>query len=511
MAQNFIACDRGQGWLMPPSLADRVPGEHLVWSVLGAVDQMDLSAFYGAYRADGHGRPAYDPAMMVALLLYAYARGNRSSRGIERACVEDVAYRVITANVAPDHSTIAEFRRRHEDAVAELFVQALALCGEAGLVQLGVIAIDGTKLRANASREQNRRYEALVAEILRDAEQTDREEDERYGEARGDELPERLRTREGRRAALAKAKERLAGRTFAVGESDPVDVGVELEIDEDQAVASAHGRKGWLREGRRWLERRREGEQQPVPRSRAERLLEAEQRLAEDHAVELAAHAAFEVHHAQRVRSDGRRFAPTAPYEPPAEPAGEINLSDPDSRMIRVKGLAAVQGYNAQAAVTEDQIIVGAEITLDAPDFGHLQPVFDAALRDLTLAGISDRPEVVIADAGYWHQRQMERIIADGTAVLVPPDSSLREQPRPGWTGGFYDFMRRVLASDRGRELYRQRKPTIEPVFGHTKHNRKIDRFQRRGRSAVRSEWRLIAATHNLLKLHKHWISPATA
>ncbi len=167
MPQNFIACDRAQSLLLPPDLTEWVPGDHLVWSILGAVDQMDLSEFYGAYRENGQGRAAYEPSMMVALLLYAYARGNRSSRGIERTCREDVTYKVITAMRVPDDSTIAEFRRRHERALAELFTSVLALCQEAGLVEVGVISIDGMKIRANASRGASRTYEKLVADILR--------------------------------------------------------------------------------------------------------------------------------------------------------------------------------------------------------------------------------------------------------------------------------------------------------------------------------------------------------
>ena len=187
MAANFIECDREQGFLMPPSLRDWVPEDHLVWTVLGAVEEMDLAGFYADYRSDGHGRPAYDPRMMVALLLYAYAKGNRSSRGIERECREDVAYRVICANRVPDHSTIAEFRRRHEAALAELFTAVLWLCRRAGLVRVGVVAIDGTKVHANASRTANRGYEGIAREILAEAAEMDRREDELYGEARGDE------------------------------------------------------------------------------------------------------------------------------------------------------------------------------------------------------------------------------------------------------------------------------------------------------------------------------------
>src|SRR5260370_10423146 len=209
MPKNFIACDRDQAYLMPPSLLEWVPEDHLVWSILSSVEEMDLSAFYVDYRVDGHGRPAYDPKMMVALFIYAYARGNRSSRGIERACREDVAYRVICANLVPDHSTLAEFRCRHEQALGELFSSVLSLCHRAGLVTVGVIAIDGTKVSANASMDANQSYERIVRDILAEAEETDRREDELFGDARGDELPEQLRTREGRRRAFRDAKRKL--------------------------------------------------------------------------------------------------------------------------------------------------------------------------------------------------------------------------------------------------------------------------------------------------------------
>src|SRR6201996_3610472 len=213
MARGFVSCERGQLLLWPPSLLEWLPEEHLVWTVLGAVDQMDLERFREGYRLGGAGRAPYDPAMLIGLLLYAYARGNRSSRGIERACWEDVAFKVIAGMRTPDHSTIAEFRRRHELEIAELFDDVLGLCREAGLVSVGVITIDGTKIKANASMDQNRSYRELVTQILREAEETDRREDDLYGQQRGDELPEQLRTPEGRRQALADAKRRLAERT----------------------------------------------------------------------------------------------------------------------------------------------------------------------------------------------------------------------------------------------------------------------------------------------------------
>ena len=174
-----------------------------------------------------------------------------------------------------------------------------------------------------------------------------------------------------------------------------------------------------------------------------------------------------------------------------------------------MKGLRGfIQGYNAQAVTNEHQVVIAAEVMTAAPDFGHLEPMLDAAQRELRAAGVTDAPGVLLADAGYWHQQQMERIVDQGIAVLIPPDASKRRGARPGWDGGLYAFMRRVLATEHGGGLYRQRQPMIEPVFGQTKHNRRIDRFQRRGRAAVRAEWRLITATHNL-KLHRHTLATA--
>jgi transposase len=516
MVPNFIEYDREQAFLMPPSLRDWVPEDHLVWTILGAVEEMDLSDFYADYRADGHGRPAYDPKMVVALLLYAYARGNRSSRGIERECEEDVAYRVICANLVPDHSTIAEFRVRHEPALAELFTSVLSLCRRAGLVSVGVVAVDGTKIAANASRTANRSYEQIAREILAEAAETDRREDELYGEARGDELPERLRTGAGRRAALREAKEELEREraTEHDGEAQTeAPESVAAELDPARFVTRAHGRRAWLREGRRALEERRALEARPVPRSRSERLAESARRLEEGLRVEREANAAYEAWRERGVARDGtRRMAPgtTQPYRPPQLPAGEINTTDPDSRLVKTLGQKAIQGYNAQAAVNEHQILVASEVTVDSPDFGHLEPMVDATERELERAG-AESPGMVIADAGYWHKRQMENVVGRGIQVLIPPDSGLRTSARPGWDGGLYAFMRRVLSTDQGKALYRKRHATIEPVFGQMKFNRRLDRFLRRGRSAVRSEWRLFGASHNLLKLHTHRTAAAAA
>jgi transposase len=236
--------------LMAPWLVEWLLEDHLVWRVLGAVGEMDLGRFRDAYRLGAAGRAPYDPAMMVALLLYAYARGNRSSRQIERACLEDVAYKVITSLRVPDHSTIAEFRRRHESEIAELFDQVLGLCKEAGLVWVGLIMVDGTRIKANASMDQNRSYAGLVREILREAEETDRREDELYGDARGDELPEQLRTADARKQALADAKRRIEerkGRPVGPPESER-----DVEVDPELVLGrgAPRGRREWPRVAR---------------------------------------------------------------------------------------------------------------------------------------------------------------------------------------------------------------------------------------------------------------------
>ena len=467
MAQNFIACDREQELLLPPSLREWLPEDHFAWFVLDAVEAMDLTAFLAAYRADGWGRAAHDPAMMVALLLYAYAIGERSSRRIERRCVEDVAVRVITANHAPDHTTIARFRQRHEAALGALFGEVLSLCAEAGIVQVEVVAIDGTKVHANASQHATRDYEQIAREILEQADAVDREEDAQFGAKRGDELPSEL--------------------------------------------ATAQGRRGWLREAKRRLDAERAEEARPIPASRPARLKESKRRLEQELDVECRANAAYEAYRARGRMKDGRRFGrPPDPYRSPATPAGKINLTDPDSRNVKTSR-GWVQGYNAQAVCTERQIVIAAEVTVDSPDFGHLAPMVAATETELAAAGIDALPEVVLADAGYWHSEQMQRLTGRGTVVLIPPDAGKRKGARPGWDGGLYAFMRRVLATDPGGELYAKRQGMIEPIFAQTKFNRRCDRFQRRGRAACRSEWRLITATHNLLKLWRHHSAPLPA
>jgi transposase len=452
---------------MPPDVREWLPEDHFAWFVLDAVAAMDLDAFYAVYRGDGRSRPAYEPAMMVALLLYAYARGVRSSRAIERACIEDVAYRVIAAQAKPDHATIARFVERHQDALADVFGSVLGLCAKAGLVGVNVVAIDGSKLSANASREATVDYERLAREVLKEAQGLDAEEDALYGERRGDELPPEL--------------------------------------------ATSDGRAKWLAAAKRWLDDQRAQQAAPIARSRRKRVKEAKRRLDEELSTEIRANEGYERYRAKGVDRRGGRLGPNTipkPYTPPETPQGQINTTDLDSRMVKGQH-GWLQGYNAQAASNEQGIVIAAEIAAVSPDFGHLAPMVAAARRELAGAGISDAPKVVVADSGYWHTEQMHQHAADGIPVLIPPDSGLRTTPRPGWTGGDFSFMRNVLASEHGAGLYKQRQHLIETVFGSIKHNREIRRFHRRGRAAVRTEWRLITATHNLAKLHKHQLAAA--
>jgi hypothetical protein len=448
--------------------------------------------------------------MLVALLIYSYARGNRSSRGIERACQEDVACKVITSLRTPDHSTIAEFRRRHEADIAELFNDVLGLCREAGLVSVGVITIDGTKIKANASMDQNRSYSGLVRDILREAEEEDQREDQLYGDRRGDELPQQLRDPETRRQALADAKRRLAERKGRPSEDDAKPEAEKLEIDLEAKVMSRPvlrrgGRIEWLRVARQELEAHRTRQGAPVPRDRDDRMFEALGRLEENHQVDLDAVETYETWRLTARDTWGRRLRGNSKvWVAPEPPAGVINVSDPDSRVMRTAGTPPRQAYNAQAAVNDRQIILAAELTNAAADFGQLAPMFEATMRNLAEQSVTDKPEVLLADAGYWHHPQMQAITETGVEVLAPPDGNMREGKRRGWEDGVYQAMRDKLSTDRGRELYAQRKITVEPVFGQIKHNRHIDRFMRRGRSAALSEWRLVTATHNLLKLHSH-------
>lgn len=439
MAQNFLSCDREQAMLMPPSIADWLPAGHLARFVIGVVERLDLGAFYAAYRSDGSGRPAHDPAMMVALVLYNYAVGVRSSRAIERRCTEDVACRFVAANRAPDHVTINRFRSRHEQALSELFTQVLALCAQAGMVQLGAVAVDSTKLCADASLGANRTYAGLRAEaerILGEAAAIDAHEDELYGERRGDELPAELADPQTRGARIKELLE-------------------ELEQERERAEA--------------------------------------------EHAAKRRAHA----EHAERTgrRPIGRPPGARPPKRQRALFARKVNLTDPDSAIVSDRG-KLIQGYNVQAAVGDGQVILATQATAIATDHGQLIPMLAKARAQLAGAGIETAIGTLLADSGYWNIAQVKALQAAGLDPLVQPrpykpDSACKP------TSPLARQMLERLETRQGAAAYRRRQQIVEPVFAHIKHLRGITRVLRRGRTAVEAEIDLIATTHNLLKLYR--------
>ncbi len=445
---NFIEADRDQPYLLPPSLQEWLPENHLAWFVLDAVDQMDTRPFFKRFREDGRGGAAFEPTLMVSLLLYAYCVGERSSRQIERLCETDVAFRVIAVNLKPDHATTARFRRNHRKELNALFVEILRLCKEAGLVKMGTVALDGTKIKANAALDANRTHDGLeeeVAKMLSEAESKDSEEDAIHGARRGDELPEELRGRESRLARLKECRDRLKREAEAKAEEQA------QKIREREAEEKASGEK-----------------------------------------------------------MRGRK--PTPPDPTPA-PEAKANVTDPESRIMKTRS-GYLQGYNAQAAVTEEQIIVAAEVTQEANDVRQLQPMMTSIRETAAAAGIRDRVGALVADAGYWSEQNAQPDGRVKTEFLIATmkdwkqREAMRNLPPPvgriPMIATLQDRMERKLRTKRGRELYRKRGRTVEPVFGQIKDARKIDRFLLRGHSGAALEWKLICGAHNLLKMWRN-------
>ena len=395
--------------------------------------------------------------MMTALLLYAYAIGERSSRKIERRTHEDVAFRVIAANRTPDHSTISRFRVRHEEAFAALFSEVLRLCAQRGVLRAEALAIDSTKISADASGVANRTYEQIAAEILREAAEADAAEDEVFGEAQGDELPAELIDPQSRKELLAGLRRRLE---------------------------SERGSK-------------------PVPAGRGERLAEAKQRLEDEHAAMLEIERGHDRWREQReadLASKGKKMLgrPPAAKELPAAPAGRVNTTDPDSMPVKTPQ-GFLQGYSAHVAATVDQVIVAAELTTGSSDGGHLEPLAALAREQAARAGAEAVPEYLLADAGYWSERQIEDLAALGTEILVPPDK-LARSTKPRKSAAARAMKARLARPDK-RAIYSSRSWMVEPVFGQIKSGRGTRRFSRRGLAACRSEWQLICTAHNLLKI----------
>lgn len=447
MAYNFKECNRQQIYLMPPSLQEWLPEKDIAWFIIDVVEQMDLSGYYRKYRADGRGQEAYDPAMMVALLLYAYSNGIRSSRAIERLCERDIGFKVISGDEEPDHSTIARFRQDNGKGIEELFTEALKLCAKAGLVKVGVVALDGTKMKADAALESNRTYEHIQREVkkmLAEAEAKDAEEDKLYGKGkRGDELPEELQDRGSRLARLKECKVRLE-------------------------------------------------------QEKAERVAKQKEKIKEREKQEL---------------ETGQKKRGRKPKEPDAVTNADTkaNVTDPDSRIMKTR-TGYVQGYNGQAVVTESQIIIAAELTTQENDVKQMLPMIERAEENIAELKLNDKGiGVVLADAGYCSDANMENTKLDGPECIIATQKDWKQrqatkeaEPPRGRIPeklSLRERMERKLLTKRGRALYKKRGQIVEPVFGQIKTCRGILKFMRRGLEVCAQEWKLICATHNLLKL----------
>jgi len=458
MGQNFFPDTIDQTLLFAPSLHDWLPEAHLARFLVDVVSALDLSAIYASYaEKDGRGQAAYAPEMMVRLLLYGYANGVYSSRKIQARTFEDVAFRYLSGDQHPDHATIAEFRKRHLDALSGLFTQALLLCSKAGLVKLGHVAIDGTKIKANASKhkaqsygrmgETEQRLKQEIEALLKQAEKTDAAEDVQYGKGkRGDELPDELARRKNRLKKIQQAK-------------------AELEQQAKEKVA----------------QQRAETERKQAEREEEKRRTGKKKR--------------------------GRKPKPPDPDKATPEDTAQRNFTDPESRIMpdgANKG-SFVQGYNAQIAVdSASQVIVAAEITQETNDKMQLIPMIAQMVMNL-----EQKPEKVSADTGYFSEanvtdesvKDVDLYVATGrdqhgAAVETnsnppPADASVKEA------------MHHKLRTAAGRDVYKMRKAIVEPVFGQIKEQRGFRRFSLRGKQNVSREWKLVCAVSNLLKLFR--------
>jgi transposase len=471
MPQNLICPERDQLMLMPVDMREWLGEDDIAWHVLDVVAGLDLSGFYARYRSNGQGAAAFDPAMMVALVIYAHAVGVRSSRAIERACTRDAGFKVVSGGLVPDHSTIARFLTDHGAALTGLFAQVLRLCHAAGMTRFGVIAIDGTKIAANASwaksytaaaladqvAEEQQAFTRLAGELLGEQVATDAAEDAQHGPDRGDELPPQLRRRRQRLARLEQAQAVLAARDAAAREQ---------MLAEQRAKQAAYDTA--------------KGNGQPVrgPRPKDE------------------VHAG-----------------------PPPARAGSpprASTTDPDSRRMKAKH-GFVQGYNAQIAVTDSQVICGVLVTQTATDHHLLPQVLTATGQALTQAGITDEFHTVLADAGYANEETFTAAEDAGLLLLAPVSSD--EKLAQGGDPATNRDLSRLPATSRaqarlrtteGRQQYTLRGRTVEPVFGQLKDRRGMRQFSRRGLAAVRAEFSLAATVHNIRKLFTWTPAPTT-
>ena len=494
--KTFRPWQPDQSTLLPPSPREWLAEDHQVYFLLDLVDELDLSAILiPAQAKDSRGEKGFDPRMMTLLLLYAYCVGTVSSRKIERACYEDLAFRVLTGNQQPDHSRISEFRRRNLDALKGLFVQILRLCQIAGMVSLGHVALDGTKVQANASKHKAMSHERMlraekeleqeINALLRKAEILDAQEDKRYGKGkRGSELPEELRHKQSRLERIRQARKQMEAETAAAAAR-------QRQEKADRARAQAEAAK----------EADAPASEQEALNKKAE-VAATKARAAIDNAIE-AAEMAGGVVDLEPLAADAmprRGLARKADGTPTAK--SQRNFTDPDSHLMQSGG-TFLQGYNCQVAVDSDhQVIVAVGVSNQAPDVEHLEPMLESIASH---AGA--RPDVMTLDAGYWSEDNAKACADQGIDAYIATGRLPHGKPPPPRRGPLpkdadeKTRMARKLRSKQGSAIYAQRKAIVEPVNGQIKEARGLRRFLLRGLEKVDGEWHLIAGTHNLLKL----------
>jgi transposase len=489
MAYSYIDCDRNQLFLLPPSMLDWIEEDHLAFFVIDAVGLIDTTSFHDAHANDGAGRRAYHPDMMLTLLLYAYCVGMRSSRAIEAACRSDLAFRVICANVVPDHSAIARFRAEHEAAIKGVFVDVLRLCAAAGLASLGRIAIDGTKIGSDAALDKNRDSAWIRAEIdkiLAEAGASDAAEDAGAQLFAVAVLPAPLRQRSTRLARLRAALQEAEAQEQAAR--------AEAEKRAEKAAAEAS-------EGRKLRGRKPSDPHAALLRAEAD--LTASKVKAESHPERTELRQGVE--HAEAALAQAKSAAQAAP---PAK--FEANVTDPDSRMMKTQQ-GWVQGYNVQASVNKDQVVIAYSATKDHNDSNQLVPMIEATEQTAKAAGITEEVGLVLADAGYWSE---DNATAEGPDRLIATSKDWKQRKAarelgntvgpPPVDASELEAMEHRLRTAEGAEAYATRSYTVEPVFGDAKENRGFRRFVRRGLCAADSEASLIFTAHNLLKVFHH-------
>jgi transposase len=516
--KTFRPWNPEQTLLLPPSPVEWLPENHLVFFLLDLASQLDLSVIYAVYEArDPRGVKAYEPRMMVVLLLYAYCVGIPSSRRIERACWEDAAFRVLTGNQQPDHSRISDFRLVHLDSLAGLFVQVLRLCQRAGLVSLGNVALDGTKVKANASKHKamshermlktEAQLEAEIAALLRKAELIDAQEDARYGKGRrGDELPKELQHRQDRLNALRKAKAELEAEAAADNarrrEQQACTAEEQAAEAADAEAAAADNDKNTAKSEAAAQVLAKEAQQAERRAKAARGRAELARKLALDKARAADLPAPDLPSSVDPLAMPSRNLPTTAAGDPKAN--AQRNFTDADSHILK-GGDGWMQGYNCQAAVDGDhQIIVAVGISNQASDSPHFEPMVERIV-----ANTGQLPKKLIADAGYCSTDNIEaseQRRLDAYVSTSRQEHGKRPRPSRGPTPRDLDArgrMDRKIRSKAGQAIYALRKTIVEPVFGQIKGARGLDRFLLRGLEKANGEWTLMAITHNLLKLHR--------